>query len=322
MKILKSLLLCLILFTSCKKKSSIETPIVEPPVKQDSIPTTKYNLAFIGNCILFNSSPIVTNLANQGYTELSGIAASQKNAGILYMHEDGSIKNIALTNINGDDLGIISLSGISFSDVEDIAVGAGPLDNTSYIYLADIGDNNFKRSFVTIYRFQEPEITYPNTKTIIQVSQYEKLKFSYSRGPANAETLMVDPLTKSLFILTKENSKSVVYVADYPQSSSNTTLLKAKAILNLDLLTAGDISPDGSEILLRDKDQIWYWKRSDNESILQTLLKEPQYAPYAVNEKQGEGICFTNNADGYITNTETKSHPEQVSTLSFYQRKK
>lgn len=309
-----------IVLTSCKKNTNIDNPIIEPPVKEDSIPKTKYNLAFIGYCDLFSTTPEVKTMVNQGYRELSGIAASQKNDGVLYVHDDGSIKVVAITNKNGDDLGVLILDGMTFSDVEDIAVGPGPNPLKSYIYLADIGDNNMKASTVTIYRFAEPILTNANAQTIIHINECEKFKLSYSRGSANAETFMVDPITKQWLILTKENSKSIIYIADYPQSTVNTNQLKAKAILNLDLLTAGDISPNGSEILLRDKDQIWYWKRTNDESILQTLLKEPKNAPYAVNEKQGEGICFTSNADGYLTDTETQNHPGQVCNISFYKR--
>jgi hypothetical protein len=320
MKYVLTLLFSVVLWSSCKKNTVVDKPIIEPPVKEDSIPTTKYNLAFISFCDLFNKTPDVKTMANQGYKELSGIAASQKNEGVLYVHDDGPIKVIAITNKNGDDLGVLTLDGMSFSDVEDIAVGPGPDPSKSYIYLADIGDNNMKASTITIYRIAEPIFTNANAQTMIHINEFEKFKLSYSRGSANAETFMVDPITKQWFILTKENSKSVVYIADYPQSTATTTLLKAKAILNLDLLTAGDISPDGSEILLRDKDQIWYWKRNNSESILQTLLKEPKNAPFAVNEKQGEGICFSSNADGYLTDTETQNHPGQACTISFYKR--
>lgn len=327
MKYTLAILLSSILLASCKKNTSIENPIVEPPVielpiKKDSIPTTKYNLAFIDYCDLFSSTPEVKVMANQGYKELSGIVASQKNDGIIYIHEDGSIKVIAITNKNGDDLGVLTLDGINFSDVEDIAVGPGPDSSKSYIYLADIGDNKIKASAITIYRFAEPIFLNNNSQTNIQIGKFDKFKCSYARGSANAETFMVDPITKQWFILTKENSKSVIYIADYPQTASTITQLKAKAILNLDLLTAGDISADGSEILLRNKDQIWYWKKNNGESILQTLLKEPKNAPFAVNEKQGEGVCFTSNTDGYFTNAEIQDYPEEACTISFYKRVK
>lgn len=311
----------LITFGSCKKQGTGEEVII-PPVKEDSIPTTKYNLALLNYCDFFSKIPEVKSMTNQGYRELSGIVASQKNEGILYVHDDGSVKNIAITNKNGDDLGTLILNGMSFSDLEDIAVGPGPDASKSYIYLADIGDNNFKASSVTIYRFPEPILTQLNAPSQISITEFDKIKVSYAKGSANAETLMIDPLTKDIFILTKQSSKSYVYKASYPQSLSATTVLQPQAILNFDLLTGGDISFDGSEIIVRSTAQIWYWKRATGESIVQTLLKAPKDAPYAANEKQGEGICFSTNANGYFTDTEIQNHPGTVSTISFYKRVK
>lgn len=306
-------------FTSCQKNNA-ETPITEPPIKVDSIPTSQYNLAILSYCNLFSKTPTVKTIANQSYGELSGIAASQKSEGIFYMQEDNNSRNVYLTNKNGDDLGKITLDNAGSSNWEDIAVGPGPEPGKTYVYVADIGDNNAKASFVSIYRFEEPEIVNPNATTQVNITNFDRINLSYSKGSADAETFMVDPLTKSIFILTKQNYKSYVYQAKYPQSTTSTTKMDVLAILNLDLLTAGDISSDGSEILLRNKSQIWYWKRDAGQNIVQTLLKSPQDAPYAANEKQGEGICFTSNSNGYLTNTEILKYSGTISALSYYPR--
>ncbi|MBN8857807.1 MAG: hypothetical protein J0H29_05430 [Sphingobacteriales bacterium] len=88
-----------------------------------------------------------------------------------------------------------------------------------------------------------------------------------------------------------------------------------------DLLTSGNISPDGKEILLRNKSQIWYWSRNPEKSIADALQTAPLTASYAGNEHQGEGICFVVDGRGYYTNSETRDYPEAISNLSFYKRK-
>ena len=50
-------------------------------------------------------------------------------------------------------------------------------------------------------------------------------------------------------------------------------------------------------------------------------MMQPQVAPYAHNEPQGEGIGFAADGSGYYTNTEIKDHTGSVSTISFYKRK-
>ena len=313
---------CFLLF-ACTKNNIVENqPSVVPPVVQDSIPTTKYNLAFLSYCDQFSKTAEVKPFGTRGNGELSGIAASQTNKDILYVHDDGNINTVYLTNKNGSDLGKLIIDNLSNSDVEDITVGPGPEDGKNYIYLADIGNNNLKATSATIYRFKEPIITTADKNTVVHITAYDKIKISYASGSANAETLMIDPLSKDIYVLTKQNNKSYLYQATYPQVLNAIIPLKAQAILNFDLLTAGDISADGSEILLRNVGQIWYWKRASGESILQTLLKQPQDAPYAINEKQGEGICFSYNSDGYITDTEIMGYTAAVSNISFYKRVK
>jgi hypothetical protein len=311
---------CLALF-SCKKSEKTEEKIViDSPAITDSIPTTKYNLAFLSSCNLFAKTPEVGFFGERGNGELSGVAASQTNKGILYVHDDGNINTVYMTDKNGADLGKLMIDNLTTSDVEDIAVGPGPQNGKNYIYLADIGNNNLKASFATIYRFEEPVVTNVDKNTIVNITAFDKIKISYGSGKANAETIMVDPVTKDIYVLTKQNYKSYIYKVAYPQTLNEIIPLKAQAILNFDLLTGGDISADGSEILLRSTGQIWYWKRAIGESVLQTLQKLPQDAPYAINEKQGEGICFSANSDGYITDTEIKGYTGAVSNISFYKR--
>lgn len=313
---------CLLLF-ACKKGNDAEKQIlVVPPITADSIPTAKYNLAFLSACDLFAKTPEVNPFGTRGNGELSGIAASQTNKGILYVHDDGNINAIYMTDKNGTDLGKLTIDNLTTSDLEDIAVGPGPQDGKYYLYLADIGNNNLKATFATIYRFEEPVFSTRDKNTDIHITAYDKIKISYSNGYANAETLMIDPLTKDIYVLTKQNNKSYVYEATYPQTLNTIIPLKAQAILNFDLLTGGDIAANGSEILLRNTGQIWYWKRASGESILQTLLKQPQDAPYAINEKQGEGVCFSANNDGFLTDTEIKGYTGAVSNISFYKRVK
>lgn len=317
----------LLLNNACKKSGIKEEikPIIKDPVPiivvQDSIQKSVYDLSLLQKCTEFNNIPVVSILQNQSYSELSGIAESRKNAGILYVHEDKTGKNIIyLINKKGDDLGKVILDGCTPRDWEDMVVGPGPDSSKSYVYVADIGDNNARYTSIIIYRFPEPDLSAVSASAEIHVKDFDKIQVSYSKGPANAETLLIDPLTRDLFIATKENSKTYIYSIPYPQSTISIIKVKPLAQLNLDFLTSGDISANGKEILLRNKSQIWYWKRNDMESVVSALLRKPQDAPYAANEHQGEAICFAADGSGYYTNSETRDYPGAVSAISFYKR--
>jgi hypothetical protein len=312
---------------ACSKKSpaTLDTPggsDTTVTVVKDTTPETKYDITQLDNCLLFATAPVVNAMQPQEYNELSGIASSVVNPGVLYVHEDDAGTNtIPITNAHGDDLGILVLDNISTRDVEDIKVAVGPEVGKTYIYLADIGDNNNSRKTITVYRFAEPVLKDLSASSVIHLQTIDKIELAYPKNPVNAETLLVDPVTKDIFVATKETSRSTIYTAAYPQSLTSTTVLKSVVKTNFDLLTSGDISPDGSEMLLRNKGQIWYWKRSAGQSVAQTILAAPQTAPYAGNEHQGEGICFMYDGSGYLTDTEIKDHAGAVSTISFYKRK-
>ncbi len=303
------------------RKDSTTTTI---PVITDTLPRAGYDLSNLDPCTVFSATPVVNNMQNQSYLELSGVAASRVYAGILFVHEDSGNRNeIYITNSKGEDLGKIVLDGIVNRDWEDIAVGPGPEAGKSYIYVGEIGDNKTQYPSVFVYRFPEPSIpANVSAQTTIHIPAVDKIQLIYPKGAVNAESLLVDPFTKDIFIATKEKDRSTLFVARYPQSTTQITTLIPLALLPFDHLTAGDISPDGSEVLLRNNGQIWYWNREGHEDIAKTILRKPQDAPYARNEPQGEGIGFAADGSGYFTNSEIKDHPSHSSALSFYKRNK
>jgi hypothetical protein len=83
-------------------------------------------------------------------------------------------------------------------DVEAVAV------HEERLYVADIGDNNGRRSFVRVYFFENPRA---NGLTVT----YNAYDFRYPDGPHNAETLLVDDSGR-LFIVTK-GWKAAIYEA-------------------------------------------------------------------------------------------------------------
>lgn len=311
---------------SCTKENGDEqvpvkdsVVVVKPPVT-DTIPKASYDLSLLDKTNLFSTAATTNAFVRQDYKELSGIAASQNYAGVVYVHEDsGNSNEVYISNTKGEDLGKIILDGVSNRDWEDIAYGPGPDPAKKYIYVAEIGDNDSKYPSIFVYRFPEPAININSSANSVHVTP-DKLQFTYPGGAVNAESLLLDPSTKDLFIATKQVGKSTLYVARYPQSSTAPTVLKPLASLPFDLLTAGDISTDGNEILLRNTGQIWYWKRNANESVDKAILRKPQDAPYARNEHQGEALCFAADGTGYFTTSETKKYPGDVSAISFYQR--
>ena len=324
LKIFSSLLLASILSLNCNKSTEIKSDATNNTITEiisaDSVKNGNYDLSLLERTTAFGSIPIVTNLKRQDLMELSGLASSRSKVGILYTHEDsGNWNEIYMTNAKGDDLGKIVLDGIPNRDWEDLACGPGPDNSKSYLYVGEIGDNDSAYPKITVYRFPEPDLTALSPQTIVHISP-EMLQFTYPEGAVNAESLLLDPLTKDLYIMSKQVAHSNLFVAKYPQSTSSVTKLIQLASLPFDLLTSADISPDGSEILVRNTGQIWYWKRQSNESVLNAMLRKPLDTPYFRNEHQGEAICFAADGTGFFTVSEIKKYPGDTVALSFYKR--
>src|SRR5439155_16361530 len=121
------------------------------------------------------------------------------------------------------------------------------------LYLGDIGDNAALRPNIIVYRTDEPQST---TGATIPASNYAVAKLQYPGGPHNAESLIVDPLTDDVYIITKE-ATSLIFSAPSTafDNPAVTTSLTGQGILGTPLAkaTAADISPDGRHILVRSK---------------------------------------------------------------------
>ncbi len=326
---IKTGLVCffILALSSCQKSGNSNIPVkdttatVTPPPTINFF-TPSYDPSSLDTSKLFNTVPVVNFLARKDLLEISGVAASRINPGILYIHNDsGNPNQVYLTDANGADNGTLTLTPVGNRDWEDIAVGPGPDASKSYVYIGDIGDNNAQYSSVFVYRFAEPDLTGKTLPFISTINTIDQIQLKYPDGPRNAETLMVDPLTKDIYIVSKESNLAKIYVARYPQSTTSVTTLTPIAQLLFNKATGGDISPDGTEILLRSNELIWYWKLATGTTITAGLITKPQHAPYANNEPQGEGVGFAADGSGYYTDTEIKGYAGKLATISFYKRK-
>ncbi len=236
--------------------------------------------------------------------EASGLAASRRHPGVLWTHNDsGDLPRIFALNANGRNLGEVQLAGISARDWEDIAVGPGPEANVDYVYIGDIGDNSAAFPLKMIYRLPEPAYNSNQAVKDTVISNFDTITFQYPDGNRDAETVMVDPLTKDIYVASKRESQVRVYRLPYPQSVTEVMTAEQVATLNLTNVVGGDISPDGLEILIKTYSDIYYWSRTAGQPVGEAVSAQPLKVPY-VPEPQGEGICWSGDASGYYTVSE------------------
>lgn len=273
-------------------------------------------LAGYAQKIVKDKGVITGNLQNKELDEISGIAASAIHPGIYYVHNDsGDTSRFFAITPTGQLKATYYFKGISshlgVTDCEDIAAGPGPVKGKSYIYLGDIGDNNAVRKFLTVYRFEEPGLT---GKDSIHTLPATILYLKYPDGPKDAETLMIDPVEQLLYIVSKRKASVNVYTTPLNYTANDTVTLVKRAKLHFGgippfkWITAGDISKDGSQILLKNYHHVYYWKRAPNEPVWQAMTRKA-IKLYYNNEKQGEAIGFTPDGKGYYTTSEGVNAP-------------
>ena len=239
--------------------------------------------------------------------EASGISASRKNPGVLWTHNDsGDPNRVFAFNTHGEHLGVYYIDGAGALDWEDMAVGPGPDSGVQYLYIGDIGDNQSQRELKYIYRVPEPDVDSNQTPVDTTIYGTEIITYKYPDGKRDAETVMVDPLTKDIYVVSKRENNVRVYLAQYPQSTTDTLILEHKVTLDSTRITGGDISPSGFEILLKTYYNIFYWQREPGQEVWETLENEPLIVPY-IWEPQGEAVGWEpKEYGGYYTISEER----------------
>ena len=252
----------------------------------------------------FSLTPRVNALSVDYLAEVSGMAPSTRFPGHLWLLEDsGNEAQIDLIRTDGTYIRKVAFGGTN-RDWEDMAIGPGPEAGRNYIYIGEIGDNDARYGDYSIYRFEEP------AEGQSTINHYDVLRFRYPGNISyDAETLLVDPSSRDIYIITKNQLNVRVYRLPYPQSTTSVNEAEYLGTIKYFLMVSGDISPDGNEILLKTYNAIYYWKRRSGETLYQALSRNHDLsAPYIL-EPQGESICWDTEARGYYTLSEKGNSP-------------
>lgn len=250
--------------------------------------------------LTFGEGVAIATLKYDGLEEISGMACSRNISGLIYVHNDsGGEAAVYILDSLGKNVGKIELLNTKNRDWEDIAVGPGS-DGKSYIYIGEIGDNNAQHDEIVLYRIPEPKVF----KSESQVSP-QKIILKYPGGARDAESLMVDPLSGDIFIVSKRDSLNTLYRLPADKFGNGEALLEEALKLPFTSATAADISVDGRQILVKNYFSIYYWTRKTGESVEQAMSREPVILPYSP-EPQGEAIGFLPSGKAFYTLSEKR----------------
>jgi hypothetical protein len=230
-------------------------------------------------------------------TELSGLARSRAAAGVLWAEQDsGHPPVLTALGPRGAVLGHVTVTGAENVDWEDLAAGAGA-DGDPALYVADIGDNDRRRSTVQVYRVPEPPVGATAT------SPAARLDLRYPDGAHDAEALLADPIRGELLVVTKTLDGGRVYAVPRGTVPGPPVTLRRGPAVPLALVTAGDVSRDGHVVALRTYDTLAVWRRHGAESLMRTLDRAPTCVVGVDlgDEGQGEALALDRRGRTAVT---------------------
>lgn len=243
-------------------------------------------------------------VAVAGLEELSGIAAGRVNPGVFWAHNDQSAELYALdratlelrahyvlTDANGDAYGE--------GDVEDLAIRTLP-SGEAEIYLGDIGSGH-PDNRLHIYRVLEPVLPAASVEGTLVA---EVMDVSDARIQ-NAETLLVDPLDGTLVIVQKEDDPSACALGPF---AAGTVVRPACDVMvsGLENPSAGDVSPDGNYVALRNEALAFIWIRPAGAPLTDAFATtacafSTLATPANSTECNGEALAFSESGDALIS---------------------
>jgi hypothetical protein len=279
-------------------------------------------------------------IENDQLDEASGLIASRRNPGYYWAHNDSNDSNrLFYFDSNGKGKKEFSLVNAVNRDWEDISI-ITEADGSSTIFVADFGDNNVTYTSYAIYWFTEPTVSNSGSDKN-SISQVKKLTFTLPDGMRDMECLLVDQKTKDIYIITKREDLKRLYrinasnikdgaiiTAEFlNELSFSNPFSSNSSVKELFYVTAGDISPDNKEIIIRNYGYIYYWKIKTGETIPEALTRQAKVIPSrsryssadGQGEPQGEGLAFASDGLGYYTISESANIPGGV---HFYYFKK
>jgi hypothetical protein len=251
----------------------------------------------------------VGKIQAKSLNEASGIVASRKNPGVLWIHNDsGNSATVYALNTEGKLLQTCRIEGAHNRDWEDIAIGPGPDKKLDYLYIGDIGDNSARHSSIIIYRVPEPKVDPNGPPTEMEIGPAEKIEMVYPDGPKDAETLMVDPDNGDIYIVSKREIFCRVFRAAAADLAQKPVRLSQVGILPWTLAVGGDISTDGRFVIVRSLTHASIWVRQKDQPLWKVFTQPPLNIKL-MPEPQGEAICFDAEGRGFFTTSEKAHQP-------------
>lgn len=131
--------------------------------------------------------------------EISGLAASRRRDGVLWAHNDsGNPNSIFALSTAGAVIAEYGIDGVANVDWEDMA--SFELDGRSWLLIGDIGDNGALRPTIRFILVPEPDLAGGRGG---RITPEWVLEARWPDAPRDAESMAVDPVSRTIYLLSK-----------------------------------------------------------------------------------------------------------------------
>jgi hypothetical protein len=231
--------------------------------------------------------------------ESSGVAASRRQPGILWTHNDsGDGAWLFATDTLGTDLGAFRVQGAENRDWEAIALG--PCEPNECLYIADAGDNAENHREVRIYRVPEPILPSRSQST----RPADVLELRYPDGASDVEAAFV-ARDGAIFLVTKgRHGPAKAYrVPASAWRMRGTVVAEALGALPFETgglanyVTDAALSPAGDRVAVRTYLALFLFELTERNRLIPTGLA----CDTGGLQLQGEGVSWLNDRELVLT---------------------
>ncbi len=287
--------------------ASVATPVADAST---TAPTTTPAVSFASRLCDGGAPRRLGQVDDPALAEASGLVASHANPGVLWAIADsGSPARLVAIDLTGATVATVDVSGAENVDWEDIALLRGP----DRLVVADTGDNDGVRDTVALVVVPEPDLTgaSPDAPLALEAGA-DRLELAWPDGARDAEAVLTDPIRGDIVVLSKHllgGSEVMAVPADAAVGQVSTLAQVGELRTGLgEAVTGGDVSADGSTVVLRTYLSVLVFDRPSGSTLAQALTGTPCEAR-APAEGQGEALALLADGTGAVTLSEGSGEP-------------